>query len=120
MKKKSDTLPKLLKKTEKIFNQYIRHRDQGLPCISCGKNQGDQAGHYFPVRGHSSLRFDEFNVNLQCAFCNCYLHGNQAHYRQGLVEKIGEKAVKELEERSRTVYKWTRSELEIIIQKYTL
>ena len=27
-------LPKLLEKTQKIVNSYIRRRDEGLPCIS--------------------------------------------------------------------------------------
>jgi hypothetical protein len=34
---------------------------------------------------------------FQCAGCNMFKHGNQAMYRIGLVERIGEKAVKELE-----------------------
>lgn len=119
-KSKLVPLPKLIEKTQRVFNLYVRHRDEGLPCISCGKNICDQAGHYFPVKGHSGLRFDEYNVHGQCSYCNCYLHGNQAHYRVGLVEKIGEKAVKDLEARSRTVYKWTRAELEEIIKKYSI
>lgn len=116
---KKDSLPKLLKKTEKVFNAYIRKRDEGLPCISCGKNICDQAGHYFPVKGHSGLRFEEYNVHGQCSYCNLFLHGNQAHYRQGLVEKIGEQAVKELESKSRAIHKWTKADLENIIKKYS-
>jgi hypothetical protein len=113
-------LPKLLKKAEKIFNAYIRKRDEGLRCISCDR-PGNQAGHYFPVKGYSSLRFNEYNVNLQCPVCNLYQHGNQAMYRIGLVDKIGEEAVKELEKLAVTerVKKWTRSELEEIIKTYT-
>lgn len=117
-RKKVVPLPKLLKKTERIFNAYIRKRDNGLNCISCS-NLGNQAGHYFPV-GYSGVRFDEINVNLQDASCNCYQYGNQAMYRIGLVNKYGEKAVKELEERAiRTkYYKWSRQELNEIIEKY--
>lgn len=110
--------PSLLKKTEKVFNCYIRKRDEGLKCISCD-NPGNQAGHYFPVR-YSGVRFNEINVNLQDAYCNCYAYGNQAMYRIGLVNKYGEKAVKELEEEAvRTKFKkWTREELFEIIKKY--
>ena len=32
-----DSLPKMLEKTQRVFNSYIRSRDSGLPCISCGK-----------------------------------------------------------------------------------
>jgi hypothetical protein len=118
-KKKLIPIPKLLKKAEKVFNAYIRKRDLGLQCISC-QNAGTQAGHYFPVR-FSGVRFHEFNVNLQDAYCNCYAYGNQAMYRIGLVKKYGEKAVKELEEEAiQTQYKkWTRDELLEIIKKYS-
>ena len=112
-------LPKLLKKTETVFNAYIRRRDEGLKCISCDR-PGNQAGHYFPVKGYSSLRFNEYNVNLQCPGCNLFKHGNQAMYRIGLVERIGEEAVKELEKMAVTdrVKKWQRFELEEIINRY--
>lgn len=41
-------------------------------------------------------------------------------YRIGLVNRIGEQAVKELENEAITnrVYKWSREELEEIIKKY--
>lgn len=117
-KKKLIPIPKLLKRAEKVFNCWVRKRDEGLKCISC-ENPGNQAGHYFPVC-YSGVRFSEVNVNLQDAYCNCYAYGNQAMYRIGLVMKYGEKAVRELEEEAvRTKYKkWSRSELEEIIEKY--
>jgi hypothetical protein len=113
-------LPKLLEQTQKVFNAYIRNRDQGKPCISCGSNQGNQAGHYFPVKGFSVLRFNEYNVNLQCAACNMYKHGNQAMYRIGLVQRIGEDQVVNLERIAvnERVKKWTRPELFEIINTY--
>ena len=118
--KKLIPLPRLLKKAESVFNAYVRRRDFGLQCISC-QNEGNQAGHYFPVR-YSGVRFSEINVNLQDAYCNCYAYGNQAMYRIGLVKKYGEKAVQELEEEAvRTKHKkWTRQELDLIINKYKL
>lgn len=113
-------LPKLLEQTQKVFNAYIRNRDQGKTCISCGSNQGNQAGHYFPVKGFSVLRFNEYNVNLQCASCNMYKHGNQAMYRIGLVQRIGEDQVVNLERIAvnERVKKWTRPELFEIINTY--
>jgi len=113
------SLPKMLEKTQRVFNSYIRSRDSGIPCISCGR-EGNQAGHYFTVKGFSALRFDEWNVNLQCAGCNLFLHGNQAMYRIGLVEKIGLKAVSELEAKAigDRIKKWSIDELNKIIKKY--
>lgn len=115
-----ESLPKTLEKTQKVFNAYIRNRDEGLCCISCGGNNGNQAGHYFPVKGFSALRFHEWNVNLQCPGCNLFLHGNQAMYRIGLEKKIGEKAVRELEDMAvkNRVHKWSIDELKELISKY--
>ena len=115
-------LPKVLEQTQKVFNAYIRKRDEGETCISCGSNSANQAGHYFPVKGFSSLRYNELNVNLQCASCNMYKYGNQAMYRIGLVRKIGEEAVKNLEREAVNdrVKKWTRPELYEIINKYKI
>lgn len=117
-RKKLVPIPVLLKKAEKVFNAYIRRRDEGLQCISC-ENSGDQAGHYFPVN-YSGVRFNEINVNMQESSCNKWKYGNQAMYRIGLVKKYGERAVRELEEEAvATKYKkWTRDELYEIIEKY--
>lgn len=120
IKKKSiNPLPRLKAKAQEVFNKWIRKRDEGQPCISCGK-PANQAGHYFPVKMFSALQFDETNVNAQCPHCNLFAHGNQAMYRIGLVRKYGEDAVRELEERaiSDRLKKWTRTELEEIINKY--
>lgn len=115
--KKLTPLPKLLEKTQRIFNAYIRARDSH--CISCG-GPVEQAGHYHSQGHHSALRFDPINTNGQCRRCNMFLHGNLIKYRQGLVEKYGEDIVKELEERANTdrLKKWSRDELEAIIAKY--
>jgi hypothetical protein len=91
-----------------------------MVCISCGSDKANQAGHWISVKQSSALRFHEWNVNLQCAGCNLYLHGNQVMYRVGLVKKIGEKAVAELESMyvNNRIKKWDRQELEDLINKY--
>ena len=113
-------LPKLIKDAQQVFNKYIRTRDAGMVCISCGSDKANQAGHWISVKQSSALRFHEWNVNLQCAGCNLYLHGNQVMYRVGLVKKIGEKAVAELESMyvNNRIKKWDRQELEDLINKY--
>lgn len=113
-------LPKLLKKTQMVFNSYIRNRDKDLGCISCGGSI-DHAGHYFSVGSHSILRFDEMNVNGQCIGCNTYKHGNLIMYRIGMVKKYGNLMVEllEIEAIETRVKKWTRTELEEIIKKYS-
>jgi len=117
---KLKSIPKLTKEAQQVFNKYIRTRDHGMNCISCGSDKANQAGHWISVKQSSALRFNEWNVNLQCAGCNLYLHGNQVMYRVGLVKKIGDRAVNELEfiYMNQRIKKWTRQELEDIINKY--
>lgn len=95
----SKPLQHWLKLTEDVVNHYIQTRDKGNPCISCGTYRTVQweAGHYLSVGARPELRYEPRNINLQCHHCNHYKSGNQAAYRIGLVEKIGEAAVQELE-----------------------
>lgn len=118
-KKKSITLPKLLAKAKLVFNAYIRQRDEGLPCISCGQYKELQAGHYVPQKNSSFLRFHEWNVNGECAGCNGFDQFHLVGYRSRLIDKIGADAVAYLEEHKRTLKKWTREELEEIIKTYS-
>ena len=83
--------PHQLKLTQATFNQLIRIRDKGKHCISCGRHHTGQnhAGHYLSVGAHPELRFNEWNVHLQCAPCNNHLSGNIIEYRKGLLKRIG-------------------------------
>ena len=117
--KKLISIPKLTAKAQRTFNAWIRRRDERLGCISCG-SQVTEAGHYLSAGHFSALRFNEINVNGQCARCNRFLHSNAIFYRQGLVKKYGEQKVRELENSIavRSVKKFTRFELELIIKTY--
>lgn len=89
---------------QKVFNAYIRSRDKGQGCISCGtkKNVQYAAGHYFSVGAFPNVRFDEDNVHLQCnKRCNGELSGNIIEYRPKLIEKIGIERFEALEYRAR-------------------
>lgn len=110
-------LPKLLVKAQNVFNAWIRNRDKDKGCISCG-GPVQHAGHYLS-QGHNSLfRFNEVNVNGQCMRCNTFLHGNLIEYRKGLVKRFGEANVTMLENSVKRVKKWSRFELEAIINEY--
>lgn len=121
IEKKTKSIPSLLKLAQKVFNCWIRNRDKKFGCISCGK-EVTEAGHYYSQGHYSSLRFNEINTNGQCTRCNCFLSGNLIKYRQGLVKRYGEQKVLELERSVaiRTVKKWSRFELEMIIKMYKL
>lgn len=113
------SLPNLLKKAQKVFNAWIRERDKNMGCISCGAPV-TEAGHYFSQGHHSALRFNEMNTNGQCTRCNCFLHGNLLKYRNGMVKKYGEEKLLLLESQARKPKKWSRFELEQIIEHYKL
>ena len=72
------------------FNKFIRNRDKGEACISCGNYTTLQAGHFFSAGQHPSVKFNEDNCHGQCVHCNYYKHGNLINYRHNLIEKIGE------------------------------
>lgn len=88
-----------LRELQAAFNAWVRKRDEGQPCISCGRvHQGQlHAGHYRSVGSEPALRFDPINVHLQCAPCNTHLSGNLIPYRVNLIKKIGLMAVEWLE-----------------------
>ena len=81
-----------LKDCQAAFNAWIRERDAGLPCISCGTTKDVQycAGHYRTVGAHPELRFEPANVHRQCnKHCNLEKSGNVIEYRKGLLTRIG-------------------------------
>jgi hypothetical protein len=124
-KKKSKTQSRLLTLAKEAFNPYIRKRDSEdgyFTCISCSKTlpvDKMNAGHYVPVKGSSFLRFHEWNVNGECEGCNCFDEFHLIGYRKNLIEKIGIEAVDWLEQNRRTVKKWSKTELEELIKKYS-
>lgn len=119
-KEKLIPLPRLLKLTEAACNRYIRLRDEGKPCVSCGSDKANQAGHYIAVNLSSFLRFDEFNINLQCPGCNLFKHGNPVAYRIELRKRIGEFELERLERDflEKKVHKWSRQSLMDIKEYY--
>ena len=109
-----------LKDTQAVFNSYIRKRDHGQPCISCGTTASIQycAGHYRTVGACPELRFEPLNVHLQCnKNCNMEKSGNIVLYRIELIKKIGIDKVEWLEGTHKPK-KWTVDDLKEIIKTY--
>ncbi|HHK4128793.1 TPA: recombination protein NinG [Enterobacter roggenkampii] len=107
------------KLTQQAFNEYIRTRDAGNPCISCGRLTGAKmnAGHFRTVGASPETRYDETNCHSQCEYCNSYLSGNIGAYRPKLIEKIGQEAYDRLmgpHDRK----KWTREGLQELARHY--
>ena len=120
---KLKTLGQLTVEAQTAFNQFIRARDYGKPCISSGvamdwNGNGVDAGHYRSRGSAPHLRFDERNVHAQSKHDNRYLSGNVTGYRVGLIERIGLEAVEALE-CDQTLRKYSRDDLKAIKATYT-
>lgn len=84
-------------------NAFVRARDAGKPCISCGRPDDGQhqrhAGHWKTVKARSDVRFDPANIHSQCSQCN-HFDGGGLHpgYLPELIRRIGQAEVDRLTE----------------------
>lgn len=110
-----------LKKQARYWcHKYIRLRDKGKGCISCGKPLKGvfHAGHYKPDGTNAIVRYSEDNINGQCIQCNTYKSGNLTPYRANLIDRIGEARVKHIEAICKMPKKYNLQELRDIASKY--
>lgn len=96
-----------IKEAQSSINKYVRLRDDGKPCISCGNNREHKiglsghrydAGHYRSRGSAGHLRFNLFNIHKQCVRCNRENSGNVVEYRINLIKRIGLDRVDKLEQ----------------------
>lgn len=115
------TYPTLLKKAQTAFNRFIRNRDSGLPCISCGSMNTAHASHFYAAGSYTGLRFNEDNCFAACISCNTFKHGNIHEYRQRLLQRIGKERLDKLDLSAalNRFKKYSRFELEQIILMYS-
>ena len=108
-----------IKKTQQVFNRFIRLRDHAEHCISCGRYHAGQyhAGHYRTVGGHPELRFSVINCHKQCSVCNNHKSGNIVEYRINLRGRIGDNLLDWLEG-PHDAKKYTIEQLKEIKLKY--
>lgn len=95
------------KEAQSAFNRYIRIRDEGKECVSCGNpligksnyltGSAIDASHYRSRGAASHLKFNTFNVHSACTRCNRQLSGNAVEYRIRLINRIGLERVECLE-----------------------
>ena len=124
LREKMKTRSQWMKEAQHAFNQFIRVRDAGKPCICCGKPLGDEAigggydcGHYRSVGSAPHLRFDERNAHAQRKQCNRYGAGRAVDYRIGLIARLGLAVVEALESDT-SVKKYTIDDLKDIKAEY--
>jgi hypothetical protein len=120
MKQDLETVQDLMKKCQSVFNHWVRLRDAGEPCISCGGELGESydAGHYFSSGGHKSVTFDPDNCFAQCKRCNRWLHGNLLNYQIGIEKRIGSGRLFDVTVKAHETRKYTREELRDLIAFY--
>ena len=122
LKKDMLTSKDYLQLAQQVFNKWIRKRDEGLNCISCGKvmKQGViDAGHLWSAGGHANIRFNELNVNSQCSRpCNKDLSGDPNNYRIGFIRKYGIAKLEYLDSIAHDEKKYSIEELKEIINIY--
>lgn len=122
-KEKLKTHKDYLKDLQKVFNEFIRKRDLGKPCVSCGADLKDKtvhASHFFSVGSHPNLRFNEDNVHSSCDYCNVFLHGHLIEYTLRLPERIGQERFDELMRTKNEKLKLTIPEIKELIKHYKL
>lgn len=121
---RTKTLSSLKKKLWKLFSEYVRRSasDEGgtLRCYTCGKLlfwKEAHAGHFVPGRKNAVL-FNEDVVRPQCPRCNIFEGGAYHRYTLNMVRDLGKDRVEELLALKHKVLKYTRSDLEGLIDVY--
>lgn len=122
--KQNKSISYLIKNTVNICHSFIRLRDKGKPCISCGEpwHSSFQAGHFYKAENYSTLKFNELNINGQCQGCNLYQNGNESKYRTGFIKRYSKGLLDLLDSKAlidkKTSFKWDREKLKNIQSKY--
>ena len=107
----------LLSNVKNICHEYIRERDKGKDCISCGIQylEDFQAGHFYKAELFSNLKYDEFNVSGQCRQCNLRKEGNESGYRSGIIQRYGFEHLRYLDDKAKAYkqnnFEWDREQL---------
>lgn len=100
---KLKTRSQYMKEAQVAWNFYVRMRDLGRPCASCGAMPEQKYGgtmdcsHYRSVGAAPHLRFHLHNAAAACVKCNRHLSGNIAALRVGMIERIGIEKVEAIE-----------------------
>lgn len=91
------------KEAQAEVNKYVRLRDMGKGCITCGARPEQKAGgtmdagHFRSVGSAPHLRFFTSQIAAQCVTCNRYQGGRALDFRRALVERRGAEWVEALE-----------------------
>jgi hypothetical protein len=113
----------LVKEADLVFSHYIRLKDSKngyCSCFVCGTSitvGQAQCGHFIP-RACMPTRFLIENCHPVCITCNCFDSDHNIRYAIAMEVKYGSEMIAEIIQRSRSLAKFTRSELLDIILTY--
>lgn len=122
---KTKTVWQLIKILDKYFSKYIRLKysdKKGIcTCISCWKKEHYKKMHncHWISRGKMSTRFDEDNCRPWCISCNTYrpeFHIREFTLKQ--IDRLWKEWVNKLIEKSNQLKRYSRIELEELIEYY--
>lgn len=114
-RKRKTPLPVLFERAKTQFNAFIRELDQR--CVQCGSTNELTAGHVLTA-AFKSTKYDEMNTFGQCKGCNLKHEHHPELYHQWYINTFGLEAFDELVRKHWTITKYTRADLEGIIEKY--
>lgn len=115
----------LTREADRVFSIYIRLINSisgRASCVTCGYTniwEAMQNGHFISRR-KVAVRWDEMNCHVQCSNCNEALGGNMYQYKIYMNATYGVEAVDQLRFKSMSGLKVTNSDIQDIIDKYTL
>jgi len=93
-----------IRKSDKIFSQYIRERDKWI-CQRCGSKSKSLQNSHFHGRRKESVRFDSANCCALCFSCHQYLDSNPLEHVKWKRAQLGEKRFKALNVRAQMIKK---------------
>jgi hypothetical protein len=98
------------------LHKWVREvRDKDQPCPMCGARHYPRGGqwhacHYRSRGAAKQLRFEPDNIYKGCKHCNTWTEGDTgAKFRAGIVLRIGEERVAELDS-DNSIHRWTIDE----------
>ena len=102
------TIKQLENWAQKPINDYVRLRDKGKSCPSCGKSEEEveaaqgwktggawDAGHFMSRGAKNQLRFNLNNIHRQCKSCNAG-EGQFSFKRETVGERFEEELIKRI------------------------
>lgn len=117
---KGKTRSYYVKQLDKVFSEYIRKRDDGKGCVTCGVKKPwkeMQACHYFS-RGKIPTRWHEDNVFSGCYRCNVLLKGAYTDYAMFMFDRYGAEEMQKMYDLAHSGVKIPTSVIKEKIEEY--